>query len=129
IAHGLFSWVPEEVRLRVLQLCRDLLGPAGVAYVSYNALPGRHVRAMLDEMMRFHVRRVTAPAEKIDQARALLRFLLAGQVRQDELSALIRKEAERLLGHDAPFLFHDDLAEVNRPFYFHEFMALAGRYG
>src|SRR5262249_11468180 len=23
IAHGLFSWVPEAVRLRVLQLCRD----------------------------------------------------------------------------------------------------------
>src|SRR5206468_4300575 len=110
IAHGLFSWVPEPVRLRLLRLCRDHLAPHGVAYVSYNALPGCHVRAMLREMMRFHVRHLTSPAEKIAGAKDFLRFLVAGQAgRQDEIAALLRKEAEHLLGRDAdPFLFHDD---------------------
>src|SRR5262249_14948140 len=54
----------------------------------------------------------------------------AAQPRENEFAALLKKEAERLLdrGADA-FLFHDDLAESNRPFYFHEFAALAGQHG
>jgi SAM-dependent methyltransferase len=130
IAHGLFSWVPEAVRLRVLELCRDRLAPHGVAYISYNTLPGGHVRRMLRDMMCFHTQHVPAPVQKIEQAKALLRLLVAGQTKDDEFAALLKKEAQRILrrGADA-FLFHDDLAEVNQPYYFHEFAALAGRYG
>src|SRR5262249_26620757 len=40
IAHGLFSWVPEVVRDRILAICRAHLAPEGVAYISYNAYPG-----------------------------------------------------------------------------------------
>src|SRR5262245_61473013 len=43
VAHGLISWVPEAVRLRVFESCRDRLSPQGVAYVSYNVLPGCHI--------------------------------------------------------------------------------------
>jgi SAM-dependent methyltransferase len=130
IAHGLFSWVPQAVRLRVLELCRDRLAPQGVAYVSYNALPGCHIRRMLREMMRFHTQHCAAPAEKIGHARTLLRLLVAGQPRDDEFAVLLKKEAQRMLdlATDA-FLFHDDLAEINEPYYFHEFAALAGQHG
>jgi SAM-dependent methyltransferase len=129
VAHGLFSWVPEPVRLRALAICRDRLDPHGVAFVSFNAMPGRHLSFMLGEMLRFHVRHLTAPAEKVAQARELLRLLAVGQVWQDELTALIRKEAQRLVKEDDAFLFHDTLAEVNRAFYFHEFIDLANRHG
>src|SRR5262245_58029332 len=129
IAHGLFSWVPEAVRRRVLELCRDRLAPQGVAYVSYNALPGGHLRGMLREMMRFHTQPFPEPAQKLGQARALLRLLLAAQTRENEFAALLKKEAERILDRGAdPYVFHDDLAEINRPFYFHEFAALAGQH-
>ena len=40
IAHGLYSWVPPEVRERVMEVCRDNLAPNGVAYVSYSSYPG-----------------------------------------------------------------------------------------
>ncbi|MGC1294562.1 MAG: class I SAM-dependent methyltransferase, partial [Alloacidobacterium sp.] len=46
IAHGLYAWVPEPVRDRALALCGELLKPNGVAFVSYNALPGSHLRQM-----------------------------------------------------------------------------------
>src|SRR6478672_5835319 len=36
IAHGLYSWVPELVRERILAICREMLNPHGVAYISYN---------------------------------------------------------------------------------------------
>src|SRR6185295_13416486 len=44
IAHGLYSWVPEAVREHVLSICRSLLTPQGVAYISYNAYPGSRLR-------------------------------------------------------------------------------------
>src|ERR1019366_4359784 len=40
IAHGLYSWVPEPVRDKLLALAQAVLAPHGVAFVSYNALPG-----------------------------------------------------------------------------------------
>jgi SAM-dependent methyltransferase len=130
IAHGLFSWVPPAVQLRLLELCRDRLAPQGVAYVSYNALPGCHIRRMLREMLCFHTQHCAAPAEKIGQARMLLRLLVAGQPWEDEFAMLLKKEAQRMLDRAADaFLFHDDLAEVNDAYYFHEFAALAGRHG
>jgi SAM-dependent methyltransferase len=130
IAHGLFSWVPEAVRLRALAVCRDHLAPQGVAYLSYNALPGCYIRAVLRDMMRFYAVSCPTPADRIARAKEMLRLLIAGQVRNDELAALLRKEAGHILERDAdPFLFHDDLAEINQPFYFHEFMALAARHG
>ena len=40
IAHGVYSWVAPPVRDRLLALCRSALSAHGVAYVSYDALPG-----------------------------------------------------------------------------------------
>ncbi len=37
IAHGLFSWVPEAVRTRILEIYAECLAPHGVGYISYNA--------------------------------------------------------------------------------------------
>jgi SAM-dependent methyltransferase len=40
IAHGVYSWVPQSVRERILAISREMLNPQGVAYISYNAYPG-----------------------------------------------------------------------------------------
>ena len=40
IAHGVYSWVAPAVRDRLLELCRSALSEHGIAYVSYNVLPG-----------------------------------------------------------------------------------------
>jgi 2-polyprenyl-3-methyl-5-hydroxy-6-metoxy-1,4-benzoquinol methylase len=131
IAHGLISWVPEAVRLRAFEICRDRLAAQGVVYVSYNALPGCHIRAVLREMMLFHTRHLADPAEKMAQAKAFLGLLLAGRAMNDS-TELLKKEARSILerGPEADaLLFHDDLAEINHPFYFHELAALAGQYG
>ena len=54
IAHGLYSWVPAPVQSKILELIKRALSPNGVAYVSYNALPGGHFRLILRELMCFH---------------------------------------------------------------------------
>src|SRR5260221_7836775 len=68
IAHGLYSWVPPEVARQLLVICRTLLAAQGIAFVSYNALPGGHLRNLLREMMLFHVRGFEAPEERVKQA-------------------------------------------------------------
>jgi methylase of polypeptide subunit release factors/methyltransferase-like protein len=129
VAHGLVSWVPDAVCQRVFELLRDRLAPQGVAFVSYNALPGWHVRRMLREMMLFHTRHVSDPAEKIAQAKAFMGLLSAAEAAEGTPSALLKAEAQRTLERGADeVLYHDDLAEINRPFSFHEFAALAGQH-
>src|SRR5205823_6567249 len=54
ICHGVYSWVPDTVQAKILDVCRQNLSPDGVAYVSYNTLPGWHMRGMIRDMMRYH---------------------------------------------------------------------------
>jgi SAM-dependent methyltransferase len=129
IAHGVYSWVAPPVRDRLLALCRAVLRPGGVAYVSYNALPGGRVRQSLRDMLRFHTAGVDDPRERVEHARELLRFLLEGWPADQELAAATRRQAELLLERDDSSLLHDDLAEVNDAVHFHDFVAHAGAHG
>ncbi|HEX6618134.1 MAG TPA: class I SAM-dependent methyltransferase [Solirubrobacteraceae bacterium] len=129
IAHGVYSWVPPAVRDRLLAVCREALDDAGVAYVSYNALPGGRLREALRDMLVFHTAELTDPRERVAQARALLRFLLEGSPGEHGLGALVRGQAERMLARSDATLLHDELAEVNDAVYFHEFAAHAARHG
>jgi hypothetical protein len=129
IAHGVYSWVPEDVRDRLLGVFRDRLAPQGVACISYNCLPGRAVPNMLREMMRYHVRDIADPWERIEQARALLRMLLEAQSITRGWHPMVGMEVERMLKLDAGWFLHDDLAPINDGFYFRDFAAHAGRHG
>ncbi|MFO0912518.1 MAG: class I SAM-dependent methyltransferase [Pirellulales bacterium] len=129
IAHGFYSWVPPAVRDRLLDVCRRVLSPQGVAYISYNTWPGCHQRQMLDEMMRYHVAEVEGISEKLEQARQLARFLSTAVSDKHAYGASIRHEAELIAGYRDSSLFHDDLAELNQPVYFHQFEAHARQFG
>ena len=131
VTHGIYSWVPQIVRDKIMAVCRDHLSPNGIAYISYNAMPGGHVRAIFRDMMRFHTRAVTDPAAKIAKARACIRFVASGMTNSDDpLSKLMRDEVDRhLLDKDEGVLYHDDLADINQPYYFHEFMSHANQHG
>ena len=64
------------MRDRLLDVCRHHLAPHGVAYVSYNALPGGHLRQMVRRMMTWHVRNVTQPKRRVSEAKNLLALLV-----------------------------------------------------
>lgn len=124
VAHGLFSWVPPFVRDAVLRLYGDFLEANGVGYISYSAYPGAHHREMVQRMLRFHTAAVTEPGEKVDKALSFLSFL--GQSTSDRgvYRSILQQEIKRHGGHQAADVFHDDLSDVNQPFYFHEFASL-----
>jgi SAM-dependent methyltransferase len=129
IAHGVYSWVGPEVRHRLLQLCRSALSERGIAYVSYNVLPGGRVSGALRDMLVFHTAGIDDPAERVEQARALLHLLIGGWSDEHEFGAVMRRQSQRLLERSDETLFHDELAAVNEPVYFHQFASHAARCG
>jgi methyltransferase-like protein/ubiquinone/menaquinone biosynthesis C-methylase UbiE len=128
-AHGVYSWVPDAVRDGLMDLFARCLAPQGVAFVSYNALPGGHLRRLTREMMQFHIAGIDDPARRMTQARAVLDFVLDAQPPDTTYRAVLEDERDRCHRYTDEHLFHDHLAETNRPFYFHEVAAHAERHG
>jgi methyltransferase-like protein/cyclopropane fatty-acyl-phospholipid synthase-like methyltransferase len=130
VCHGVYSWVPEAVREKILAVCRRHLAPQGVAYVSYNTYPGWHQRGLVRELLQFHVRQTAGPREQVARARAFLDFLVAAVPDQEVTYArLLREEADQLRPKGDAYVFHEHLEEENHPLYFHEFAARAAAHG
>ncbi|HEX2758242.1 MAG TPA: class I SAM-dependent methyltransferase, partial [Thermoanaerobaculia bacterium] len=129
IAHGLYSWVPPSVQERVLAIASEVLAPNGVAYVSYNAFPGCHVRNAMSQMMRWHVRGIEDPAERVSQARGLVRFLGEATPPHPIFSVILKETLDFQREQADAFFFHDDLAENNEPLLFVDFIERASRHG
>jgi cyclopropane fatty-acyl-phospholipid synthase-like methyltransferase/methyltransferase-like protein len=129
VAHGLYAWVPPDVREKMLAVIKASLTPNGVAYVSYNALPGAHMRMMIRDMMRFHTSGVEAPDEILSRCRQLLQFVCFASGRDPDYQAFIQHETEQMFSRPSYGLFHDELEEHYHPVYFHEFAAHAARCG
>jgi methyltransferase-like protein len=129
VAHGLYSWVPKEVRECLLAVCGQRLASEGIAYISYNAQPGGRVRQMVREMVLYHIRNAQTARERIDQARQFLENLLQVRVVSSAWLGARDEEIRLMLALDDSGLYHDDLAESHECFYFHEFAGAAGRHG
>jgi methyltransferase-like protein/cyclopropane fatty-acyl-phospholipid synthase-like methyltransferase len=131
IAHGIYSWVPEPVQNKILAIARDQLTPNGIAYVSYNTLPGWHMRGMIRDMMIYHTRRFRGAKARTEQARALLDFLTksVNEASQGAYARLLKNETELLKRQDDAYLYHEHLEEVNNPVYFYQFVERAQAHG
>ena len=128
IAHGLYSWVPDFVRDQILNICRETLSEQGVAYVSYNALPGCHLRRLVRDIMMFHSSKFPAPQEKVSQAMALLEFVSKATSKDSAYKNVLTEEVKSLSERNFENIFHDDLSDVNYPVYFHQFVSHAAKY-
>ncbi len=71
VAHGLYGWTPPEVGDRLLAVLRTHLRPTGIAFVSYNTLPGGHIRRMIREDDAVRAER-SDPAHRLQASRAML---------------------------------------------------------
>ncbi|MEX1365063.1 MAG: class I SAM-dependent methyltransferase [Nannocystaceae bacterium] len=130
IAHGLYSWVPEPVRARVLGLFREYLAPSGVAYLSYNAMPAWGIRGAIGRALREAVGPAGTPTEQVRQARAALAKLEQVQpLRGTAEGALLRGEIEALRHKPDSYLLHEYLVPDSRAFYLREVVERASRAG
>jgi SAM-dependent methyltransferase len=129
ISHGVYSWVPDIVRDKMLTICKANLSPQGVCYVSYNAFPYSHARNLARDMVLFHTRGIADPRNKIAQARAILHFL-SDAARSDTVhGSVLREQYSRISKMADEFLFHDDLNEIAQAFMLHQVVERAQLHG
>lgn len=129
IAHGLFSWVPDFVRTKILEIYSECLAPQGVGYISYNAYPGCKTREMLWDMMKYYTAGVDDPMQKVAGGVQYLNFLNYAAEKDTAYQTLINSELSQYAQRTAENIFHDDFSSLNQPFYFHEFVDLIGPHG
>ncbi|MEO6002382.1 MAG: class I SAM-dependent methyltransferase [Opitutus sp.] len=128
IAHGVYSWVPAEVRDALLTAIGQRLEPQGVAFVSYLALPGAYQREAVRSMIRFHTQAIKDPSEQIRQSRALLGIIARGSQEPTHYTQWIADELELIEKHSDEGFFHDELSAESAPVLFTEFLGHAAQY-
>jgi len=130
IAHGIYSWVPAPVQDRILALCASLLAADGIAFVSYNTLPGWRMLSTVREAMLYHTRDVEDPQARIAKARATLDFLAEAVPERDSAyGRLLRLAAEHIRQKPDYYVLHEYLEDANEAVYFERFVERIGAHG
>ncbi len=113
VCHGVYSWVSIEARHTLLRRVFEALSPRGVAYVSFNALPGWYARMPARDWLRI----ASGASEGSPEALRKSLEWLARQV-SPELGAY-RSDLERVLARlaetDPAYWIHEYLARENHP--------------
>jgi methyltransferase-like protein/SAM-dependent methyltransferase len=125
IAHGLFSWIPDFVREKVLQIYHEMLNANGIGYISYNAYPGCHLRELTRNMMRFHVKGIDQPMQKVAESLKFIEFLGENVEKGSIYQQILKQEFSKMAERTPENFFHDDLSDFNQPFYFTDVIAAA----
>jgi len=130
VIHGVWSWVAAPVQEQLLYLCGECLTPQGVAYLSYNTLPGWRTRGILRDFFRYSTRMIPEPEVRLAATRGLLTQLLPALSHDESLmSRYLTHEVEELLHAHPGYLFHEYLAEHNTPILFADFIERAAAHG
>ncbi len=114
---------------RVLAIASETLAPNGVAFVSYNALPGCHV-AECDAPDDAVARAGHGGTRRENQTgagpRPVSRGGLAAAARS--FPPILKDTLDHQARQPDPVLFHDDLSDVNEPLLFVDFIERASRH-
>jgi SAM-dependent methyltransferase len=131
IAHGFYSWVPANVRDRLMQICAQHLSPQGVANISYNTLPGWHLKRPVRDMMLFNgAGDATAPPpQRIAKAREMTAFANQPSPGWRAYKEILAEEQKALGAHSDWYILHDYVEPENYPVYFEQFIEQATAHG
>jgi SAM-dependent methyltransferase len=125
LAHGIYAWVPEPVRNRLMALCAELLASNGVAFLSYNALPGCHMRRIARDAMLFRTEGITNSDERVTCGVEFLQFLHKARGADDAYSKLLLGQYEYLSEREPHTTARDELGEFYHPVSFLDFVGHA----
>lgn len=120
IVHNMISWINEQTRNEIFDLCKKLLKPNGIAFVSYNVHAGHSTANLLREMVLYNSHRLESIPEKLEQAKAFLAFTInALEESENPLHQMIYVEARALFENDN--MLCDYIIGDHKVFGFHEF--------
>lgn len=129
IVHGVFSWVPENVKDKIIKICNENLNEEGIAYISYNTYPGWKEPDKIREMMIYANKYFPeiSLGDKNQRGKAFI-SIVAEQMKlyEDivEKKGDFIKQIEELLEMQDYYVAHEYLESFNHPLYLNEFVDL-----
>jgi len=130
IAHGIFSWVPHDVRDVLLELCTQHLRPGGLLYLNYNTRPGWNVRGMVREFLLAQTAGTTSLRMRAQLAQDVAAKIVASlTIGEHPYAELMANEFRFVCENHISYVAHEYLASENHPYWRSEFLALARSYG
>jgi methyltransferase-like protein/predicted O-methyltransferase YrrM len=125
ICHGVFSWVPRNAQDAIFRICSQNLVPNGVAYISYNVLPGWHLRKVVRDICAYHAGTDGTPQHRVARARWMLDKVAKLSSDTTNFGRILRDEAKLTAPLPDSYILGEFLADDNTPSYFHEFVERA----
>jgi hypothetical protein len=131
LCHGIFSWVPDDVKERILMLCREGLRQDGLAAVAYLTYPGWKQREAIRELLTMRDRANRAPEERVRESALMLRLLHAGYSahEHDPHARSLKAVVESMQTSATNAFLHDELGQIHDPCYFLQFAEWAEECG
>ena len=131
LCSGTFSWVPYDVKERILKLARSGLKPTGVAAVTYLTYPGWKLRESLRELLMLRLAGTEDPAERVRESARMLRFFQAAYESNTEspMAQVLARIVEGMQTSSSNVFVHDELSRDHDPCYFLEFVEWADECG
>jgi methyltransferase-like protein len=122
ICHGVYSWVPKTVQDAIFRICSQSLVPSGVAYISYNVLPGWHLRKIVRDICMYHAGKEGDPQHRVARARWMLDQVAKLSSDTTNFGRILRDEAKLVAPLPDSYILGEFLADDNAPSYFQEFV-------
>lgn len=123
ICHGVLSWVPPEVQRRFLALIGRHLAPRGVAYLSYNTLPGWRFGQLTRDLFLRGTSADLEPGARVRAGRELLAAYLAVMDPKSPIGAALAVEAKLLERTPDEVVWHDIFAPEQHPLWVEDLVA------
>lgn len=108
ICHGVFSWISEQEQDRLLSTIKKVLAPDGLAYLSYNCMPGWQIRDTLRLLLLEQTASIIDSQVKIETAKELMKWLL--ETLCDDYSPYaqsLKNELENVKHHSDSYVLHE----------------------
>ncbi len=121
VLHGVFTWVPDDVRAAIIDFIARKLNPGGVVFVSYNSLPGWAPLAPLRELLNggTELSRGSTIAQ-LGPAIGMIERLRDSNAGYFVANPTAHHQIAGLGTADPGYVIHEYLATDMRPFYHRE---------
>ena len=134
IVHGIWSWVPDMVKDKILSICNRNLSDQGIAFVSYNTYPGWKRLEQLREIMLYS--ETGAPSDTLldrtvytKNVLQKIQGLITKSPHTNQKGAYKIKDIDHVLKADDYYVGHEYLESINDPVYVSDFIQRAHAQG
>lgn len=121
VLHGIYSWVPAELRRAIVTCLSHALLSGGLAYVSYNSMPGWAVMQPFQHIAaRLHAKSAAPGAQLLNNAVNLFQRLKSGNAALFDALPGLAGRIEGLKELNSNYLVQEYLHENWSPLWFSE---------